>query len=30
VEILAHHIVDGVIISTHHRPDQDAIDAFFG
>lgn len=30
VEILAHHIVDGVIISTHHRPDQYAIDAFFG
>lgn len=30
VEILAHHIVDGAIVRTHHRPDQYAIDAFFG
>ena len=30
VEILAHHIVDGTIVRTYHRPDQYAIDAFFG
>jgi ketosteroid isomerase-like protein len=30
VEVLAHEIVDGVIVRTHHRPDQYAIDAFFG
>ena len=30
VEILAHHIVDGAIVRTFHRPDQYAIDAFFG
>jgi len=30
VEILAHEIVDGVIVRTFHRPDQYAIDAFFG
>jgi uncharacterized protein len=29
VEILAHQIVDGRIVRTHHRPDQYAIDAFF-
>ena len=29
VEVLAHHIVDGVIVRTYHRPDQYAIDAFF-
>ncbi|MGH6999235.1 MAG: nuclear transport factor 2 family protein [Phenylobacterium sp.] len=30
VEVLAHEIVDGKIVRTHHRPDQYAIDAFFG
>lgn len=30
VELLAHHIVDGRIVHTYHRPDQPAIDAFFG
>ena len=30
VEVLAHHIVDGKIVHTYHRPDQYAIDAFFG
>jgi ketosteroid isomerase-like protein len=30
VELLAHRIVDGKIVRTHHRPDQYAIDAFFG
>jgi ketosteroid isomerase-like protein len=29
VEVLAHEIVDGKIVRTHHRPDQYAIDAFF-
>jgi ketosteroid isomerase-like protein len=29
VEVLAHQIVDGMIVSTYHRPDQYAIDAFF-
>ena len=29
VEVLAHEIVDGVIVRTYHRPDQYAIDAFF-
>ena len=30
VEILAHEIVDGMIVRTYHRPDPYAIDAFFG
>ena len=30
VEVLAHEIVDGAIVRTYHRPDQYAIDAFFG
>jgi len=30
VEVLAHEIVDGLIIHTYHRPDAHAIDAFFG
>ena len=30
VEVLAHEIVDGQIVHTFHRPDQYAIDAFFG
>jgi hypothetical protein len=30
VEILAHDIADGAIVRTYHRPDQYAIDAFFG
>jgi ketosteroid isomerase-like protein len=30
VEVLAHEIVDGRIVRTYHRPDQDAIAAFFG
>ena len=30
VEVLAHEIVDGKIVHTFHRPDQYAIDAFFG
>lgn len=30
VEVLAHEIVDGMITRTYHRPDQYAIDAFFG
>jgi ketosteroid isomerase-like protein len=30
VEILAHEIVDGRIVRTHHRPDPYAIDSFFG
>ena len=30
VEVLAHQIVDGKIVRTYHRPDQYAIDAFFG
>jgi ketosteroid isomerase-like protein len=30
VEVLAHHIVDGTIVHTYHRPDPYAIDAFFG
>jgi ketosteroid isomerase-like protein len=30
VEVIAHDIVDGVIVRTYHRPDQYAIDAFFG
>ena len=30
VEVLAHEIVDGRIVRTYHRPDQTAIDAFFG
>lgn len=30
VEVLAHEIVDGKIVRTYHRPDQYAIDAFFG
>ena len=30
VETLAHEIVDGKIVHTYHRPDQYAIDAFFG
>jgi ketosteroid isomerase-like protein len=29
VEVLAHEIVDGLIVRTHHRPDAYAIDAFF-
>ena len=30
VEVLAHEIVEGTIVRTYHRPDQYAIDAFFG
>ena len=30
VEVLAHEIVGGKIVRTYHRPDQYAIDAFFG
>ena len=30
VEVLAHEILDGTIVRTYHRPDQYAIDAFFG
>jgi hypothetical protein len=30
VEVLAHEIVDGLIVRTYHRPDQYAIDASFG
>ncbi len=30
VEVLAHEIIDGQIVRTFHRPDQYAIDAFFG
>ncbi|MEW6154805.1 MAG: nuclear transport factor 2 family protein [Actinomycetota bacterium] len=30
VEVLAHEVVDGMIIRTYHRPDQYAIEAFFG
>lgn len=30
VEVIAHQIVDGRIVRTYHRPDQHAIDAFFG
>lgn len=30
VEVLAHQITDGKIVHTYHRPDQYAIDAFFG
>lgn len=30
VEVIAHEIVNGKIIHTYHRPDQYAIDAFFG
>ena len=30
VEVLAHEIVDGAIVRTYHRPDQYAIDEFFG
>jgi ketosteroid isomerase-like protein len=30
VETLAHEIRDGKIVRTYHRPDQYAIDAFFG
>ncbi len=30
IEVLAHQIVGGKIVRTHHRPDQQAIDAFFG
>jgi ketosteroid isomerase-like protein len=30
VEVLAHEITDGKIVRTYHRPDQYAIDAFFG
>ena len=30
VETLAHEIVDGKIVHTYHRPDQYAIDGFFG
>ena len=30
VEVLAHEIADGAIVRTYHRPDQYAIDAFFG
>ena len=29
VEVLAHEIVNGRITKTHHRPDSNAIDAFF-
>lgn len=30
VELLAHEIRDGRIVTTHHRPDAHAIDEFFG
>lgn len=30
VEALAHQVVDGRIVRTYHRPDPDALDAFFG
>lgn len=30
VEILAHRIVGGKIVHTYHRPDQYAVDGFFG
>ena len=30
VEVLAHEIVDGLIVRTYHRPDAHAIDTFFG
>jgi uncharacterized protein len=30
VEVLAHEIVDGLIVRTYHRPDAHALDAFFG
>jgi len=30
VEVLAHEIRDGKFVRTYHRPDQDAIKAFFG
>jgi ketosteroid isomerase-like protein len=30
VETLAHKIIDGRIVQTYHRPDQYAIDSFFG
>ncbi len=30
VEVLAHEIIDGKIVHTYHRPDQYAIDGFFG
>ena len=30
VEVLVHRIENGAIVHTHHRPDQHAIDAFFG
>ncbi|CAM3655965.1 nuclear transport factor 2 family protein [Smaragdicoccus niigatensis] len=30
VELLAHEVRDGKIVRTYHRPDQYAIDAFFG
>jgi ketosteroid isomerase-like protein len=30
IEILAHEIVDGRIVQTYHRPDQYALDGFFG
>lgn len=30
VETLAHEILDGQIVRTYHRPDQYAIDGFFG
>ncbi len=30
VEVLAHEIRDGLIVRTYHRPDQYAIDGFFG
>lgn len=30
VEVLAHEVVDGKVVRTYHRPDQYAIDAFFG
>jgi len=30
VEVLVHEIVDGRIVRTYHRPDQDALHSFFG
>ncbi|MDN5859071.1 MAG: nuclear transport factor 2 family protein [Pseudonocardia sp.] len=30
IEVLAHRVVDGKIVHTYHRPDQYAVDAFFG
>ncbi len=30
VEVLVHEVADGRILHTYHRPDQYAIDAFFG